>query len=152
MDIFTPYLPAAVTTVTIVALLRGIFSKDGKTLIDGKKVVLPLVALVAFGVAVFSQYKTSGGIAWMTTMVDAGATFVLAAGGATFIQRVKDRLIPLDEGASIDLIDTGAPLLDAVTKLNETMAAMKTAMPDPKKSGITPIDVDPPNPDKPASP
>jgi len=154
MDIFTPYLPAAVTTVTIVALLRGIFSKDGKTLIDGKKIVLPVAALVAVGVAIFGQYKAIGIITWTHVVMDAGAIFILAVGGTTFIQRVKDRLIPLD-GASIDLIDTGAPLVDALAKLNATMANMKTGVTpveiNPPQPDI-PIRVDPPIPDKPASP
>lgn len=153
MDIFAPYIPAAFAVVTIVALLRGILTdSQGKTLIDGKKVVLPLVALVALGVAVFAQFKAAGVIQWSHAAMDAAAVFILAAGGSTFIQRVKDRVIPLD--GTVDLIDSGPPLAEAVAKLSEAATALKVATPTPVIVDSS-IKVDPPIPDKtvaPASP
>lgn len=93
IDPLSPYLPLALLVATVVALLRGLLSTtvDGKTVskLDGKAVVLPIVAVFSIGVVAWSQLHT--GVVWSKVAMDAPIVFILAAGGATFLQRLKDR-------------------------------------------------------------
>lgn len=96
----TPFLPISFLVAAIVAFVRELFTKtDPKTgeradRIDGKARVLPLVALVSLGVVVWLQYRANPGVLfnWIHIAGETAAVFFLAAGGTTFVQRIKDRL------------------------------------------------------------
>lgn len=106
----SPFLPLAFLAVTIVALIRESITttdpktKEKKMIIDGRARVLPLVALISFGVVVWSQLHAnpSAALNWLRIASEVPAVFFLSAGGATFIQRLKDR------GQSLLLEDTTA--------------------------------------------
>lgn len=90
----SPYFPLAMLVATLVALLRGLIADaKGKTKLDGKAVVLPIVAVFAVAVCAWSQLRLDAPsvLDWRKVGVDAPIVFLLAAGGATFLQRLKDR-------------------------------------------------------------
>lgn len=90
IDPLSPYLPLALLVATVVALLRGLLSDaKGVSKLNGKAVVLPIVAFFSIGVVAWSQLHT--GVVWSKVAMDAPIVFILAAGGATFLQRLKDR-------------------------------------------------------------
>jgi len=156
-DPLSPYLPLALMVATLVALLRGLFSKDGVSKLDGKAVVLPIVLVVSFGVVVWSQLHT--GLVWSKVALDTPIVFVLAAGGATFLQRLKDRGLlaltgevaemRLSPPAGISAADV-AFMLQAIQKATATSQTI-TGTVETKPIEPAPVPPAPPSLDVPAS-
>lgn len=124
----SPYFPLAMLVATLVALLRGLIADaKGKTKLDGKAVVLPIVAVFAVAVCAWSQLRLDAPsvLDWRKVGVDAPIVFLLAAGGATFLQRLKDRgsLLLTGEVAEARYID---PI--AAAQLQSDLAAQKAAL------------------------
>lgn len=133
----TPFLPISFLVAAIVAFVRELFTKtDPKTgeradRIDGKARVLPLVALVSFGVVVWLQYRANPGVLfnWIHIAGETAAVFFLAAGGTTFVQRIKDRLPylpgePLVETRGVDadeMARTMSKVLENISKPPKTV-------------------------------
>lgn len=124
----SPYLPLAMLAASMVALLRGLITDaKGKSRLDGKAVVLPIVAVVAVAVCAWSQLRTEfpSVLDWRKVGADAPVVFILAAGGATFLQRLKDRGVmaligEIDEARYIDPV--------AAAQFQSDLAAQKAAL------------------------
>lgn len=124
-DPLSPYLPLALMVATLVALLRGLLSKDGVSKLDGKAIVLPIVLVVSFIVVVWSQLHA--GLVWSKVAFDTPIVFVLAAGGATFLQRLKDRGVLALTGEVSDL-KMGPPAgTISVTEIADMLKAIEKA-------------------------
>lgn len=127
----SPYFPLAMLVATLVALLRGLLSDaKGKTKLDGKAVVLPIVAVLAVAVCAWSQLRLDAPsvLDWRKIGVDAPIVFVLAAGGATFLQRLKDRgLLALTGEVAVAELKESPPAVGTISAAD--FAAMLAAMP-----------------------
>jgi hypothetical protein len=94
MDITTilaPFVPASMLVAALVALVRKRLAKLGVN-VDGWW-VLALAAVSTVAVCLWSQLR-AGSIDWTKLLVDAPAVFVLAAGGAALVTRVRDGEAP----------------------------------------------------------
>ena len=130
IDPLSPYLPLALLVATVVALLLGLLSTtvDGKTVskLDGKAVVLPIVAFFSIGVVAWSQLHT--GVVWSKVAMDAPIVFILAAGGATFLQRLKDRGSLMLTGEVADMKASPAVLTPEDAKALSDAVSLLSAM------------------------
>lgn len=123
-DPLSPYLPLALLVATLVALLRGLLSKDGVSKLDGKAIVLPIVLVVSFIVVVWSQLHA--GLVWSKVAFDTPIVFVLAAGGATFLQRLKDRGVLALTG-EVSELKMGPPAGITATEIVDMLKAIQKA-------------------------
>jgi hypothetical protein len=95
----SPFLPLAFLVAAVVAFVREMsattdpLTKTKRLRIDGKARVLPLVAVISLFVVVWSQYHASptSPLNWLRIAGETPAVFFLAAGGSSFVQRLKDR-------------------------------------------------------------
>lgn len=118
----SPFLPLAFLVAAVVAFVREMSAttdpqtKTKRLRIDGKARVLPLVAVISLFVVVWSQYHASptSPLNWLRIAGETPAVFFLAAGGSSFIQRLKDR------GQFTFLEDT--------TALDESLGQLKEQM------------------------
>ncbi len=104
LNLLLPFIPLAMMTAAVVAFVRKLFTKDGKTVIDGRLAVFSLAAFVSFLVVVWAQLRAAGGVDWTKLLIDWPVVFGLAAGGTTWLQKLRRDgvLSSVEIGAEID--------------------------------------------------
>lgn len=93
-------------TAAVVAFVRKLFLKaDGKPAIDGRLAVFALAATVAFLAVVWAQLRAGGGVDWTKLLIDWPVVFGLAAGGTSWLQKIRKDGLYTDLGTTVELVD-----------------------------------------------
>lgn len=111
--LLAPFIPMAMLVIAVVAFLRVRLAKL-KIVLDGWSLIA--VAAIASGIVCFwMQRRLGAALDWTKLALDAPAVFILAVGGTSWIQKLREKVST--QSSQVSVVSVSPPDLEALEGL-----------------------------------